>query len=96
MSVTRSWHSLYYCLYVYRLTSATLLNTASNQRKKILLLSNSTTDLAPENMGRVIRKHYENMLIQIYWKFYTKKWKFSDKNSDIFSYICSKQIVGTR
>ena len=27
---------------------------------------------------------YENMPIQIYWNFTTKKWKFSDKNSDIF------------
>ena len=35
--------------------------------------------------------HYENKPIQIYWKFYhQKKWKFSDKNSDIFSYFCSK------
>ena len=25
------------------------------------------------------------MPIQIYWKFYTKKWKFSQKNSDIFN-----------
>ena len=30
-------------------------------------------------------KHYENKPIQIYWKFYRQnKWKFSDKNSDIF------------
>ena len=29
--------------------------------------------------------HYENMPIQIHWKFYyQKKWNFSDKNSDIF------------
>ena len=29
--------------------------------------------------------HYEKTPIQIYWKFYNpKKWKFSDKNSDIF------------
>ena len=31
--------------------------------------------------------HYENMPIQIHSKFYhqkKKKWKFSDKNSDIF------------
>ena len=28
--------------------------------------------------------HYENMPIQIYWKFYHQKEKFSDKNSDIF------------
>ena len=29
--------------------------------------------------------HYENKPIQIYWKFYNKKkWKFSDKNLDIF------------
>ena len=31
--------------------------------------------------------HYENKPIQTYWKFYhQKKWKFSDKNSDIFHY----------
>ena len=43
--------------------------------------------------------HYENTPIQIYWKFHTpspppthkkKNWKFSDKNSDMFSYFCSK------
>ena len=29
--------------------------------------------------------HYENMPIQIYWKIHhQKKWKTSDKNSDIF------------
>ena len=28
--------------------------------------------------------HYENMPIQIYWKFYHHKMKFSDKNSDSF------------
>ena len=32
-----------------------------------------------------ILTHYENMPIQIYWKFYNqKKGEFSDKNSDIF------------
>ena len=31
------------------------------------------------------RVHYENTLIQMYWKFHHQKiWKFSDKNSDIF------------
>ena len=25
------------------------------------------------------KPHYENMPIQIYWKFYHQKWKFSDK-----------------
>ena len=35
--------------------------------------------------------HYENMPVQIYWKFYTtKKWKFSDKKFWYFSYFCSK------
>ena len=35
--------------------------------------------------------HYENMPIQIYWKFFpTKEWKFSDKNFWYFSYFCSK------
>ena len=36
---------------------------------------------------RFILPQYENKSIQIYWKFYhqkKKKWKFSDKNSDIF------------
>ena len=29
--------------------------------------------------------HYENMPIQIYWKFYNQKWEnFQIKNSDIF------------
>ena len=28
--------------------------------------------------------HYDYMPIQKYWKFTTKKWKFSDKNSNIF------------
>ena len=32
-----------------------------------------------------MEKHYENTPIQIYTeKFTTKKWKFSDKKSDIF------------
>ena len=32
-----------------------------------------------------IHKHYENTPIQTYWKIYhQKKWKFLDKNSDIF------------
>ena len=36
-------------------------------------------------------KYYENMTIQIYWKkSTTKKWKFFDKNSDIFFYFCPK------
>ena len=35
--------------------------------------------------------HYENTLIQIYWKFYyQKKRKFSDKKFCYFSYFCSK------
>ena len=29
-------------------------------------------------------KHYENKPIQIYWKFYHKKKKITDRNSDIF------------
>ena len=40
----------------------------------------------------IIVTHYENMPIQIYWKFYHQKnWKFSDKNSDIF-YISAQNI----
>ena len=35
--------------------------------------------------------HYENMPIQIYWKFYHQKWNFSDKNSDI-SHIYAQNI----
>ena len=34
--------------------------------------------------------HYENMSIQIYWKFYHQKWKFLDKKFWYFSYFCSK------
>ena len=30
-------------------------------------------------------QHYKNIPIRIYWKFTTKKWKFSDKKkSDVF------------
>ena len=35
--------------------------------------------------------HYENKPIQIYWKFYHQKWKFSNKTSDIF-YISAQNI----
>ena len=31
--------------------------------------------------------YYENKPIQIYWKISTKKWKFSDKNSDVFFFF---------
>ena len=34
--------------------------------------------------------HDENMPLQIYWKFTTKKWKFSDKKFWYFSCFCSK------
>ena len=34
-------------------------------------------------------KHYENMPIQIYWNFNTKKWKLSDKKFWYSSYFCS-------
>ena len=38
--------------------------------------------------------HYENTPIQIYWRFTTKKGKFSDKTkSDFFLYSCSKHTV---
>ena len=40
-------------------------------------------------IGCVITKL--NTPIQIFWKFTTKKWKFSDKNSDIF-YISAQSI----
>ena len=40
----------------------------------------------------VAEAHYENTPIQIYRKFYHRKWKFSDKkNSDIFH--ISAQII---
>ena len=39
------------------------------------------------------RTHYENMPIQIYWKFYhKKKWKFSDKKILYFFYISAQNI----
>ena len=31
-------------------------------------------------MAGYYRFHYENMPIQIYWKFTNKNWKFSDEN----------------
>ena len=35
--------------------------------------------------------HYENMPIQIYWKFYHQKWKFSEKKKSWYLlYFCSK------
>ena len=38
--------------------------------------------------------YYENMSIQIYWKFYHQKHKnFQIKNSDIFQNFCSKHTV---
>ena len=39
-----------------------------------------------ENTHRPLRKH----AYQLYWIFYHKKWNFSDKKSDNFSYFCSK------
>ena len=41
--------------------------------------------------------HYENMPIQIYWKILPqkKKWKFSDKNSDIFHISAQNIDCGT-
>ena len=40
-------------------------------------------DESPQNMTS--HYHYENMPIQIYWKFYHQKWNFFQiKNSDIF------------
>ena len=39
----------------------------------------------------IANAHYKkNTPVQIYWKFRHQNWKFSDKNSDIFSYFCSK------
>ena len=39
--------------------------------------------------------HYEDTPIQIYWKFYhQKKWKFSDKNSDIFHFSAQNIYCG--
>ena len=39
-------------------------------------------------------KHYENMPIQIYWKFEHQKWKFSNKNSDIFHIFAQNIVCG--
>ena len=44
---------------------------------------------------RIYALHYENMPVQIYWKFYNqkkkkkkkKKWKFSDKKNSTLFYI---------
>ena len=38
--------------------------------------------------------HYENTPIQIYWKSHTKKWKFLDKNSDIFHIYAQNKDCG--
>ena len=35
-------------------------------------------------------KHYENTPIQLYRKFHSKNWKFSDKKLRYFSYFCLK------
>ena len=37
--------------------------------------------------------HYENRPIQMYWKFYTIKGKFSDKNSYILVHL-SRRLKG--
>ena len=52
-----------------------------NRRFEEHIMTNQTQHI------KDISEHYENMLVQIYWKFYhPKKWKFSEKKkkSDIF------------
>ena len=46
----------------------------------------------------VYPSHYENAPIQIYWKFTTKKGKFSDKKKlwYFFIFLLKTEIVGTR
>ena len=42
-----------------------------------------------KSYDNVIRNHYENTPIQIYWNFHHQKNEnFQIKNSDIFSYFC--------
>ena len=36
--------------------------------------------------------HYENMSIQVYWKFYHQKWKFSDKKKSDMFHISAQNI----
>ena len=59
-------------------------------------LQNQWITYEPQHQKMYLRtcepSHYENTPIQTYWKIYhQKKWKFSDKNSDIF-YISAQNI----
>ena len=58
---------------------------------EFLLPSKHTTSLLGLHcLPPIQHPHYENMPIQIYWKFHWN-WKFSDKNSDVFH--ISAQII---
>ena len=47
--------------------------------------------LTHKNEPDLSKSHYENMPIQIYWKLYHRKWKFSEKNL-IFFHISAQNI----
>ena len=44
----------------------------------------ATDNLIKTTQASICSCYYKNMPIQISWKFSTKKWKFSDKNFDVF------------
>ena len=56
----------------------------------VIICSSSVLRLVPRKicaswLGHSLGSfHYENTPIQIYWKFQTRNWNFSDKNSNIF------------
>ena len=56
---------------------------------QIAHLSFKCTSCSPSQY-MVLITHCENTPIQIYWKFYNKKGKFSDKKIWYFSFVCSK------
>ena len=61
------------------------MNTPTTVKTAELLTIVMLNKLRCRNSNFQQIRHYENTPIQIYWKFYhQKKWKFSDKNSDIF------------
>ena len=62
------------------------------RREQVILLVNLT--FPSLSIKQLWIKHYENKPIQICWKFYCQKWKFSDKNLDIFHIIAQNIDCG--
>ena len=65
-----------------------LIRVFNIHMKKLCILD------CPNAPSQDFRQHYENMPIQVYWKFHhqkkKKKWKFSGKKFKYFSYFSSK------